>query len=105
MSAKEAVLDFIRRLPDDMTASDILEELVVRQRIADGLAQLDHGQGVPHAEAKAVLAQGAGVRSFADIFGPLSREFAASGMTEADLDARIDQARQEVWDEKHRGRP
>ncbi len=57
MSAKEAVLDFIRRLPDDVTAADILDELAARQMIADGLAQLDRGEGVPHAEAKVRLAR------------------------------------------------
>ncbi len=55
MSAKDTVLDFIRRLPDDVTAADILDELATRQMIADGLAQLDRGEGVPAAEAKARL--------------------------------------------------
>lgn len=57
MSAKEAVLDFVGRLPDDVTAGDILAELVTRQMIADGLAQLDRGEGVPHAAAKERLAR------------------------------------------------
>ena len=57
MSAKDAVLDFIRKLPDDLSASDILDELAVRQMIADGLAQLDRGEGVPNSEAKARLAR------------------------------------------------
>lgn len=35
MSAKEDVLEFVRRLPDDATATDILAELVARFGPAD----------------------------------------------------------------------
>jgi predicted transcriptional regulator len=51
MSAKEAVLEMIRKMPDDVTEEDILYELYVRQRIKEGLRQLDAGEGIPHEEA------------------------------------------------------
>ncbi len=50
MTTKEAVIDLIRRLPDDATIEDIMEELYVRQQIEEGLRQLDDGRGIPHEE-------------------------------------------------------
>ena len=41
--------------------------------------------------------------TLAEIMAPVRDEFEASGMTEAELDALIDHARQEVWDERQRG--
>ena len=35
-----------------------------------------------------------------ELLAPLRREFAASGMTEDELDALVEEARQEVWQEK-----
>lgn len=49
---KEDVIELIRRLPENVTLPDILEELYVRQKIERGLAQLDNGQGVTTEEAK-----------------------------------------------------
>jgi predicted transcriptional regulator len=56
-STKEAVIDMIRRMPDDATVSDIMEELYFRQKVDAGLRQLDAGQGIPHDDAKKRLAQ------------------------------------------------
>ncbi len=50
MSTKEAVIEMIRRMPDDATMSDILYELYVRQEIEEGLRELDGGQQVLHEE-------------------------------------------------------
>ena len=57
MSTKEAVIEMIRRLPDDATVPDIMEELYFRQKVDEGLRQLDAGEGVPHEEAKRRLAR------------------------------------------------
>ena len=57
MSTKEAVLELIRKLPDDVTVPDIMAELYARQKIDEGLRQLDAGQGVPHDEAMKRLAK------------------------------------------------
>lgn len=52
MSTKEAVIDMIRRMPDDVTVSDIMAELYVRHKIEEGLRQLDEGQGIPQEEVE-----------------------------------------------------
>lgn len=57
MSTKEAVIEIIRRMPDDATLPDIMEELYVRQKIDEGLRQLDAGEGIPHEEVERRLAK------------------------------------------------
>ena len=43
-----------------------------------------------------------GEKTFAEILAPLRQEFAESGMTEAEFDALIEEAREEVWQEQRR---
>ncbi|MBW3539587.1 MAG: hypothetical protein KY476_04895 [Planctomycetes bacterium] len=57
MTTKEAVLELIRRLPDDATVDDIMSELYVRRKIEEGLRELDAGKGIPHNEVKGTLAK------------------------------------------------
>ncbi|MFI5458646.1 MAG: hypothetical protein ACHRXM_24705 [Isosphaerales bacterium] len=38
--------------------------------------------------------------SFEEMMAPIAEDFSGSGMTEADLDALVDQERQAIWDEK-----
>ena len=57
MSTKEAVIEMIRRLPDDVTVPDILTELYFRQLVDEGLSQLGAGKGLAHAEAKKQLSE------------------------------------------------
>ena len=40
-------------------------------------------------------------RTLAEIMAPFAQEFAESGMTEEEFDALIEEAREEVWQEKH----
>ena len=40
-------------------------------------------------------------KTFAEILAPIREEFAASGITEAEWDEMIDEARTEVWEMKH----
>lgn len=47
----------IQRLPDDVTVTDITAELYFRQKVDEGLRQLDAGEAVPHEEAKKRLAK------------------------------------------------
>jgi hypothetical protein len=49
---KDDVIELIRRLPEDVTLPDIMEELYVRQKIERGLVQLDNGQGLTTEEAR-----------------------------------------------------
>jgi len=51
VSAKEAIIEMIKKFPDEATVGDILDELYVRQKIEKGLQQLGAGQGIPHEEA------------------------------------------------------
>ena len=39
--------------------------------------------------------------TFEEVAAPLREDFKASGMTETDFDALIEQAREEVWQETH----
>jgi hypothetical protein len=57
MSTKDAVIEMIRKMPDDATVVDIVAELYARQKIEEGLQQLDNGEGVGHEEAKSRLAR------------------------------------------------
>jgi predicted transcriptional regulator len=49
---KQAVIAMIERLPDDATVDDIMAELFFRQKVDEGLRQLDAGEGIEHEEAK-----------------------------------------------------
>jgi len=54
-TTKQAVLEMIERLPDDASVEDIMAELFFRQKVDEGLRQLDAGEGVEHEEAKRKL--------------------------------------------------
>jgi predicted transcriptional regulator len=57
LSTKEAVIEMIKRLPEDASVPDIMAELYFRNKVDEGLRQLDAGQGIPHDEAKRQLMQ------------------------------------------------
>jgi len=48
------------------------------------------------------LPQRAGM-TFDQITAPLRQDFQESGMTEAEFDALVEEAREEVWQERHKG--
>jgi hypothetical protein len=52
MSTKESVIELIRRLPDDVSLADIMAELYFRQKVDQGLRELDEGKGIPHDQAR-----------------------------------------------------
>lgn len=56
MTTKEAVIEMIRGLPDDATVADIMAELYFRQKVDEGLRQLDSGEGIAHEDAQKRLA-------------------------------------------------
>lgn len=81
-----------------------IELSAAAQRILSARAAKD-GKTV-EAVASELLEQAvAPEETFDEILAPFRQEFAESGMTEAEWDAMIEQARQEVWDEKHGKRP
>ena len=47
----------IERLPDDTSVEDIMAELYFRQKVDEGLRQLDAGEGIEHEEARRKLAK------------------------------------------------
>lgn len=51
-TTKEAVIEMIRRMPDDASVIDIMAALYLRHKVDEGLQQLDAGQGISHEEAK-----------------------------------------------------
>jgi hypothetical protein len=51
MSTRDAVIEMIKKLPEDASVSDIMAELYFRQKVDEGLRQLDAGQGIPNADA------------------------------------------------------
>ncbi|HET6881546.1 MAG TPA: hypothetical protein VFI31_15390 [Pirellulales bacterium] len=57
MTTKQAVIDMIQRLPEDVTVTDIMAELYFRQKVDEGLRQLDAGEGIDHDEAKKRLSR------------------------------------------------
>jgi len=57
LTPKQAVVDMIQRLPDDASVEDIIAALYFRQRLDEGLRQLDAGRGIDHEEAKQRLSE------------------------------------------------
>jgi hypothetical protein len=56
-STKESVIEMIRRLPEDASVTDIMAELYFRQKVDEGLRQLDAGEGISHEDAKQRLSR------------------------------------------------
>lgn len=51
-SAKEEARDIIARLPDSVTWDELMYELYVRRKIAEGVKAADEGRVVSHEEVK-----------------------------------------------------
>ena len=51
-TVKQTVIEMIERLPDDASVEGIMAELYFRQKVDEGLRQLDAGENVEHEEAK-----------------------------------------------------
>lgn len=60
MSAKETLLDIAEKLPPDATLGDAIYELEFRQAVAEGLDELDRGEGIPIEQVKSKIAAWAG---------------------------------------------
>jgi len=54
-TAKESARRIIDHLPDQATWEDIMYELYVKQKIEEGLADIEAGHTVPHEQVKAEL--------------------------------------------------
>lgn len=51
-SVKQQAIDVIKRLPDDATIEQVMEQLSFLARVRRGLEDIDAARVVPHAEAK-----------------------------------------------------
>jgi len=56
-TAKQAAIDLIERLPDEVSTETIVAELLFKQSVIQGLEELDRGQVVSHDEARERLAK------------------------------------------------
>jgi predicted transcriptional regulator len=56
-TAKDQVHKLLEILPDDSSLEDIQYHIYVRQKIEQGLADVDAGRVVPHAEVERRLAK------------------------------------------------
>ena len=56
MSNKEAVLEVVRQLPDEMSVDDIIEHLTILAALRRAEEEIDAGRGVPHDEVKKRIA-------------------------------------------------
>ncbi len=56
-SAKQAVMDLIKELPDDCTLEDIQDKLYVRQKIQRSLEAAAKGKVKTHAQVKKRLSK------------------------------------------------
>ena len=54
-TAKEAARQIIEHLSDQATWNDIMYELYVKQKMEEGLADIEAGRTIPHEELKAEM--------------------------------------------------
>jgi predicted transcriptional regulator len=54
-TAKQAAESIIEHLPDQASWDDIMYELYVKQKIEEGLADIEAGRTIPHEQLKAEL--------------------------------------------------
>ena len=54
---KHDVLELIRRLPDDVTTADIMEELYFKHQVDKGLQDVTEGRVLSHKELKQRVAR------------------------------------------------
>ena len=51
-SVKDSVIDFIKKLPDNLTVEEIAYKLYIDERINKARQQMKDGNYLPHEEAK-----------------------------------------------------
>ena len=54
---KQLALEIIHGLPDDASSEEIIAQLYLRRQVEQGLAELDRGEELSHAEVKQRLAK------------------------------------------------
>ena len=54
---KEQVLEMVKRLPDNFSIDDILDEIYFKSQVDAGLQELDEGKGISHEEVERRLSK------------------------------------------------
>ncbi len=49
---KQAVIQIIKSLPEDVTIDDIMAELYFKLQVDAGLRELNEGKGIPHEQVE-----------------------------------------------------
>ena len=52
MSTKDAVLEMVRQMPDDITTEEVVDELFIRMKIEKAIEAADAGDSISHEEFK-----------------------------------------------------
>ena len=55
MSNKEAVIELVNRLPENVSLREIAQEIEFVAAIQEGLDQIDQGQGIPLEDVEKML--------------------------------------------------
>ncbi|HEX8211941.1 MAG TPA: hypothetical protein VF584_17325 [Longimicrobium sp.] len=55
VNAKQLLREAVERLPEDATVEDAMDRLYFVSKVARGLQAADHGDVVPHEEARRIL--------------------------------------------------
>ncbi len=56
-TTKEDIIRFIQKIPDDCTLPDIMAELEFKQKVEQGLKDIEEGNTISHEEVKQRMAQ------------------------------------------------
>ena len=57
MTAKQAVLELLHKLPDDSSWDDILQGIALRERVEESLAAADRGEVYSHEQVLEISRQ------------------------------------------------
>ena len=51
-TTKQEILKMVKKMPEEASVDDVMEELYFRKKVDTGLEQLDQGEGIAHEEVK-----------------------------------------------------
>ncbi len=54
---KEEVISLVKKMPENTTLEDIMEQIYVKQKILKGQKQLESGQFYTHDEAREIMSE------------------------------------------------
>ncbi|MEH2114438.1 hypothetical protein [Nostoc sp.] len=55
MSDKEAVIELVKHLPQDVTLQEIIQKIEFIAAIREGFNQIDQGQGIPIEQVEQIM--------------------------------------------------